>query len=56
MKLNFKLLSMDFQTQTVENKKSREEEAEKRKEYIAGLDDSLQINSSFTRWEWNTVL
>lgn len=53
--MKLKALEYEFPAQTVENKKSREEEVERRKEYIAGFDNFLQVNSFFKRWESNTM-
>lgn len=53
--MKLKALEHEFPAQTVKNKKSREEEVERRKEYIAGFDNLLQVNSFFKRWESNTM-
>lgn len=49
--MKLQALEYEFPAQTVGKKKSREEEAERRKEYIAGFDNLLQVNRLFTRWE-----
>lgn len=40
--MKLQALEYEFPTQTVENKKSREKEAERRKEYTAGFNNFLQ--------------
>lgn len=44
-------LEYEFPAQTMVNKKSRVEKAERRKEYVVGFDNLLQVNSFSTRWE-----
>lgn len=49
--MKLKAVEDEFPAQTVENKKSTEEEEKRRKEYIAGFDNLLQVNGFFTKWE-----